>query len=179
MRYITEDLNKVILDKCNVTKTNLLGIKKGIYLHVFQPTEDIYENRKNKEHIIRSGAIVFKPGKFTSGLFGRCSSYYKSWKYKSTHEFCLLNEVKSYLLVDLSNYNNDYVARVEAGLTSIIEIVIGETKRQENGSKSEYRLLNKEVKLTDVMIRKLTNIINCQIENDMALEVNKKLYFVN
>ena len=91
----------------------------------------------------------------------------------------MLNEVKSYLLVDLSNYNNDYVARVEAGLTSIIEIVIGETKRQENGSKSEYRLLNKEVKLTDVMIRKLTNIINCQIENDMALEVNKKLYFVN
>ena len=101
MRYITEDLNKVILDKCNITKTNLSNIKKGIYLHVFQPTEDIYENRKNKEHIIRSGAIVFKPGKFTSGLFGRCSSYYKSWKYKSTHEFCLLNEVKSYLLVDL------------------------------------------------------------------------------
>ena len=41
MRYITEDLNKVILEKCNATKTNLEGIKKGIYLHVFQPSEDI------------------------------------------------------------------------------------------------------------------------------------------
>ena len=57
--------------------------------------------------------------------------------------------------------------------------MIGETKRQENGSKSEYRLLNNEVQLTDVMIRKLTNVINCQIENDMVLEVNKKIYFVN
>jgi hypothetical protein len=179
MRYITEDLNKVILEKCNATKTNLADIKKGIYLHVFQPSEDIYENRKNRLHIIHSETIVFKPGKFTSGLFGRCHSYYKSWKYKSTNEFCLLNEVKSYLIVDLSNYNNDYVARVEAGLMSIIEQVIGETKRQENGSKSEYRLLNKEVQLTDEMIKKLTDIIHCQIENDMALEVNKEIYIVN
>ena len=36
MRYITEDLNKVILEKCHVTKTNLAGIKKGIYLNVIQ-----------------------------------------------------------------------------------------------------------------------------------------------
>ena len=179
MRYITEDLNKVILDKCNATKTNLKGINKGIYLHVFHPSEDIYENRKNKEHVIHSDTIVFKPGKFTSGLFGRCTSYYKSWKYKSTHKFCLLNEVKSYLIVDLSKYNNDYVARVEAGLTSIIEQVIGKTERQENGSKSEYRLLDREVQLTDEMIKKLTDIIHCQIENDMSLEVNKLLYILN
>jgi hypothetical protein len=180
MKYITEDLNKVIIDKCNYTKANLNCIKKGIYLHVFQPSEDIYENRKNKKHKIESNTVVLKPGKFTGGLFGRCTNYYKSWKYESTHEFCMLNEVKSYLVVDLSKFNNDYVARVEAGLTSIIEQVIGKTKRQENGSKSEYReLLNKEVQLTDEMLKKLTDIIHCQIKNDMALEINKALYIVN
>lgn len=179
MRDITEELNKVIIGRCNNTKTDLNSIKRGIYLHVFQPSEEIYENRKNKEHIILSDTIVFKPGKFTGGLFGRCKSYYKSWKYKSTHEYCMLNEVKTYLIVDLSSYNNDYVSRVEAGLTSIIEKVIGKTERQENGSKSEYRLLNKEVQLTDEMIKKLTHIVKSQIENDMTLEVNKALYVVN
>lgn len=179
MKYITGDLNKIILDKCDDTKTNLNGIQKGIYLHVFQPSENIYENRKNKEHIIFSDTIVFKPGKFTGGLFGRCNSYYKSWKYKSTNEYCMLNEVKTYLIVDLSSYNNDYVSRVEAGLTSIIEKVIGKTERQENGSKSEYRLLKKEVQLTDEMIKKLTHIVKSQIENDMTLELNKALYVVN
>ena len=179
MRYITEELNKVIIDKCNDTKTNLNCIKKGIYLHVFQPSEDIYENRKNSKHKIQSNTVVFKPGKFTGGLYGRCVSYFKSWKYYSTDEFCMLNEVKTYLIVDLSKYNNDYVARVEAGLTSIIEKVIGQTERQEGGSKSEYRLLNNEVQFTDEMIKQLTHIVKIQIENDMALELNKSLYIDN
>ena len=52
MKYITGDLNKIILDKCDDTKTNLNRIQKGIYLHVFQPAENIYENRKNKEHTL-------------------------------------------------------------------------------------------------------------------------------
>ena len=57
--------------------------------------------------------------------------------------------------------------------------MIGKTERQENGSKSEYRLLDREVQLTDEMIKKLTDIIHCQIENDMSLEVNKVLYILN
>ena len=176
MKFFTEDLRKAIIEGDKNSILKLKRIKKGIYIHVFRPTQDVYENRKNGNHIIKSGAIVIKPGKFSNGLFERASGYTKCWKYISTDDLCFFNEVKSYLLVDLSMYKNDYVARIEAGLTSVIKHVIGDVFRYEKGSRSEYSILNSNTQITDESIKKLSELICSQIEHDMCFKINYELY---
>ena len=61
MKYFTEDLKKAIIEGDKNSILKIKKIKKGIYIHVFRPTQDIYEYRKNGNHIIKSGAIVIKP----------------------------------------------------------------------------------------------------------------------
>jgi hypothetical protein len=59
---------------------------------------------------------------------------------------------------------------------SIVNQLFDNPNRYEKGSKSEYRLVNKGVAVSDDKILQFTSIINSQIENDMALEINNKLY---
>ena len=179
MRYFTEELRNAILEGNKEAVSSLKKIDKGIYIHVFQPKKDVYEARKNRNHVIKSGTIVIKPGKFVSGLFGRARGYTKCWKYESTNELCFFYEVKSYLLVDLSPFKNDYVARIEAGLTSAIHHTIGETFSYEKGSHSEYRIVKEGIQITDEMINKLSEVIRLQIEHDMSLNINVELYTTN
>lgn len=175
MKYLTDDLKKAIIEDNKEAIKSLNEIKKGIYLHVFQPSKDVYEIRKSRNHIMKTGTTILKPGKFTNGLYGRFKGYSKCWKYQTTNELCFLHEVKSYLLVDLSEFENDYVARVEAGLISIIHYVVGKTEKYEKGSKSEYREL-KGINITHNMIENLTNIIKSQIKNDMNFDLNNIVY---
>jgi hypothetical protein len=176
MRYLTQELKKAIIDNNKESTATLKKVKKGIYLHVYTPSYNIYERRRNGIHTIKDGDTVIRPGKFTGTLYGRWISYYTCWKYTSNNEPCFFNEVKSYLIVDLSTYTNNYVARVEAALMSIVNQLFDNPNRYEKGSKSEYRLVNKGVAVSDDKILQFTSIINSQIENDMALEINNKLY---
>lgn len=175
MIYLTDDLKKAIEEENKDSITFLKKIKKGIYIHIFNPKENVYEMRKNIPHIIESGTTVIKPGKFTGGLYGRTRGYTKCWKYQSTDGYCFLNEVKSYLIVDLSEFENDYVARIEAGLTSVICYVLGKESisSYEQGSKSEYRKLKKGMCISEEMVQKLSDIIKTQIKHDMDLDFNK------
>lgn len=176
MRYFTEELKKAIIEENRDAILSLKNINKGIYIHVFKPSQDVYETRKNGNHIIKSGTTVIKPGKFVSGLYGRARGYTKCWKYESNNDLCFLQEVKSYLLVDLSAFKNDYVARIEAGLTSAIQHTIGETFSYEKGSHSEYRILKEGNQITEEIIKKLSEVIHLQIDNDMCLNINFELY---
>lgn len=175
MIYLTDYLQNAINEENQDSIKFLKKINKGIYIHIFNPNENVYEKRKNIPHIIECGTTVIKPGKFTSGLYERTRGYTKCWKYESNDGLSFLNEVKSYLLVDLSEFENDYVARIEAGLTSVILYVLGKESliSYERGSKSEYRKLKEGICFNEKLVQKLSDILKTQIKHDMKLNFNK------
>lgn len=87
-----------------------------------------------------------------------------------------MNEVNTYLLVDLSNYTNEYVARIEGGLMGLISFLFNDLKRYEKGSKSEYRIINNNIQISSGVIEKLSNLIKKQLDNDFKLEEMKNIY---
>lgn len=175
-KLITQEIKAALLNNDEEAIKYLRQIKKGIYLHIYKPSEIIYEQRAKKEHIINADLTVIKPGKFTKGLLSRCKGYHDSWKYKSNDELCFLNEVNTYLLIDLSNYTNEYVARIEGGLMGLISFVFNDLKRYEKGSKSEYRIINNNIQISAQIIEKLSNLIKIQLDNDFKLEEMKNIY---
>lgn len=175
-KLITTEIKAALLNKDEDAIKYLKQIKKGIYLHIYKPSQNIYEKRTKREHIINANLTVIKPGKFTKGLLSRCKGYHQSWKYKSNDELCFLKEVNTYLLVDLSNYTNEYVARIEGGLMGLISYILNEDlNRYEKGSKSEYRIVNNNQISTET-IDKLSCLIKKQLDNDFELEEMKNIY---
>lgn len=148
-------------------------VLKGIYLHVFHPKRSIYEQRKSGKHIIESNSIVLKLGKFINGLDGRINGYRKTWKYLDTEELCFPKSVKSYLIADLSAFNNHYVSRMEATGRFLVDLLFDQPKRYEKGSKSEYRKVKEGVDVDELIIENLTDLLHQQIQHDLKLQINR------
>jgi hypothetical protein len=175
MKNLTPLLRSAIIDGNRESILVAKSIRSGIYLHVYAPTEDIYENRTSGTNDIVAGTVVIKPGKFSSSIYNRCKSYNSAWKLKSDDSPCFLHgQVTTYLIADLSAYSSSYAGRVEESLAPIRDSIFKDCIKYE-GSKSEYRKL---VDTSDLLlkIKKFKNIVAEMIDHDMSLELNRNLF---
>jgi len=177
MTNLTPLLKSAIIDGNKESILEAKAISSGIYMHVYTPTEDIYENRTNGTNDIVAGTVVIKPGKFSSNIYSRCKSYNSSWKLKSDDSLCFLRgQVNTYLIADLSAYSPSYAGRIEESLAPIRDNIFKDCIKYE-GSKSEYRKL---VDTSDLIakIEKFKSIVDKLIDHDMSFELNRDLFLL-
>jgi hypothetical protein len=152
-------------------KNALKGIRKGLYMIVFNPSVNIQENRsKGRVHAINAGETVLKPGVFNGGILERMKSYTKSWYVSNTGEMCFLNVVQIYLLADLTE-NGNYAKSIEQDVISIAELVYSYPSIQEKGS--EYRLVSEGVNASPLSVKEGVDEI---IANDKKSALKIKMY---
>lgn len=134
--------------------------KKGIYIHLFQPKEDIYEPGKK----INSGENVIKYGKFETGLINRLKGYHspRYWKYVSNDEVSFKSSVNySFLLGDFSEYPNWMVRSAEHYTEDLINKKFNVLKKV-GSSRTEY-----------LQIEPIDNDLYINIINEISEELNK------
>ena len=158
----------------------LQSIEKGLYIMVFKPSEAIYEIRKNpnKPHIIEGNTIVIKPGKFENGFFSRIrggNGYNEVWKYKSNHEKAFLDNVKVYMMCDLTNSINKYVRVAEINFITIVKEILKVVKQEK--SASEWLLSTEDVSEKDII--KIHKVLEEDIKHDCLSESKSKRFGLN
>ena len=119
---ISDHVNKASQkDKASVDY--LKSIKKGVYIIIFNPKEELHSSLANKSHhIIEQDSVVVKPGKFKNNLHYRLfgnKSYNRVWVNKKNKEVFAEN-AKVFLIAETSDTNNDFEQKLEVTLKALV-----------------------------------------------------------
>lgn len=111
----------------------------GLYIHLFQPIEDISEPGKK----IKAGMSVVKPGKFKGKLSGRMKTYHnkKYWHFQNGESAFAKSTTRKYLLLDATNFPEEkkwLITGLEDKLVTLIKEKFNVISKIGKG-KSEYR----------------------------------------
>ena len=140
----------------------------GLYVHLFQPNEDIYEEGKE----IKAGMSVLKPGKFKGKLSGRMKIYHnnKYWHFINGESAFNKSTTRSYLVLDATNLPEDkkwLITGLEDKLTQLIAEKFNIISKIGKG-KSEYRQIEfNSLKEYDYKIKCICAEINKEVEKSL------------